>query len=50
MKVGIDSDCYRRFLSEVYPDQKESAKRMTMISLPMRSFNCCLRSTQSILG
>jgi 3-oxoisoapionate decarboxylase len=30
MKVGIDSYCYHRFFGEVYPDQKEPAKRMTM--------------------
>jgi sugar phosphate isomerase/epimerase len=30
MKVGIDSYCYHRFFGEVYPDQKEPAKKMTM--------------------
>jgi sugar phosphate isomerase/epimerase len=30
MKVGIDSYCYHRFFGEVYPDQKEPARRMTM--------------------
>ena len=30
MKIGIDSYCYHRFLGEVYPDQEEPQKKMTM--------------------
>jgi 3-oxoisoapionate decarboxylase len=30
MKIGIDSYCYHRFFGEVYPDQKEPARKMTM--------------------
>jgi sugar phosphate isomerase/epimerase len=30
MKVGIDSYCYHRFFGEVYPEQKEPSKKMTL--------------------
>lgn len=30
MKIGIDSYCYHRFMGEVYPDQEQPPKKMTM--------------------
>jgi len=30
MKVGIDSYCYHRFFGEVYPQQRQPARRMTL--------------------
>ena len=30
MKIGIDSYCYHRFFGDVYPDQEQPEKKMTM--------------------
>ena len=30
MKVGIDSYCYHRFFGEVYPQQNEPPRKMTL--------------------
>ena len=30
MKIGIDNYCYHRFMGEVYPDQKQPPRTMTM--------------------
>jgi hypothetical protein len=30
MKVGIDSYCYHRFFGEVYPQQSDPGRRMTL--------------------
>ena len=30
MKVGIDSYCYHRFFGEVYSQQRQPARRMTL--------------------
>src|SRR5678815_3112626 len=30
MKIGIDSYCYHRFFGEVYPQQRQPARRMTL--------------------
>src|SRR5579863_9605972 len=30
MKIGIDSYCYHRFFGEVYPQQRQPHKRMTL--------------------
>ena len=38
MKVGIDSYCYHRFFGEVYPDQKQPEKIMTMEDFLKRAF------------
>ena len=38
MKVGIDSYCYHRFFGEVYPDQQQPEKIMTMEDFLKRAY------------
>jgi len=37
MKIGIDSYCYHRYFGEVYPDQKQPAKNMTIYDFLKRA-------------